>query len=97
MKIGWTLQDLQEQKPDKKVHEAAIEAIGPILVGLSPQNQGAILADLVAMWLSGWTPELRDGNFELFQSLVKDLLPLYADHFEGAEENLNDDGTLKTN
>ena len=39
--------------PETRTIAEAVEMIEPILAGRKPEIQGAILADLLAMWLAG--------------------------------------------
>lgn len=59
---------------------AISETIGPILRGLGPDVQGAVLADLVATWLAGFQGEgaegLRRDLLAAHISLVRELIPV---------------------
>ena len=43
---------------------ALIESIKPLLAGRSPDVQGAVLADLTAIWLAGHPPQIRSEMLE---------------------------------
>jgi hypothetical protein len=68
-----------------KVAEA-FEAILPLLAGLPPQEQGAILADLLATWLVGHsignpkaTARLRRDLLNHHVAVVRKLVPVNED------------------
>jgi len=42
----------------------------------APEVQGAVLADLVAMFLAGHAPVLRDGVFDQLSATIKALVPV---------------------
>lgn len=46
---------------------------GEVLQGQGPEMQGAALADLVSVWISGHHPDLRDEVFEGWLVLVRKL------------------------
>ena len=70
---AWTVDELIKQKHNAKEHDEAMEKITPLLANKPPQAQGAILADLTAIWLAGWTPELREPNLNLLVELIRTL------------------------
>jgi hypothetical protein len=63
-----------------------VERIGPILAGRPPEIQGAILADLLAMWLAGHhcagdeylTQQLREGLLAEHCTAVRQLVEINA-------------------
>jgi len=58
--------------------------IEPLLKGLHPGEQGAILADLLAIWLAGHPFALHDQLIEAHVRGVRRLIPLYiATRFGG--------------
>ena len=62
--------------PDEQVRaaEAIVEAIRPLLAGHPPEVQGAVLADLLAMFLAGHHPTLRDEILTLHVDAVRQLV-----------------------
>lgn len=51
--------------------------IRPLLAGLGPLKQGAILADLVSIWVAGHLPaESRQEVFDLWCATMWELVPL---------------------
>jgi hypothetical protein len=65
------------------------EAIGiaarchPILAGHHPVIQGAALADLLATWLAGHDPEVREALLDAHVHLVREFLPINEALFRG--------------
>lgn len=48
--------------------------IHPLLAGSKPEIQGAVLAGLVATWLSGHRPDLRPAVLEAWSKLMNNLI-----------------------
>ena len=57
--------------------QACVERIRPLLAGLDPGVQGAILADLLATWLAGH--EFK-GDAAVTRVLRRDLLASHIEH-----------------
>ncbi len=55
--------------------EAIVEQIKPILGGLHPGLQGAVLAELLAMWLAGHVAEVRESLLDVHVRTVRELIP----------------------
>ena len=56
-----------------------VDRIQPLLAGCGPEVQGAILCQLVAMWVAGWHvngPEFVEDMLTLHVKTVRDLLPV---------------------
>lgn len=49
------------------------QEISPLLAGEAPETQGAVLAELLSMWLGGHRPDLRDAVLEMHIRTVKAL------------------------
>ena len=71
------------EKSKIKIISEKVEQIRPLLAGLEPPIQGAILADLLAIWLAGHfaegppsTTALRDLLLEQHMGLVRALIPI---------------------
>jgi hypothetical protein len=66
--------------PDSEVDphnvEAVVEQIRAILSGKPPELQGAALADLLAIFLAGHHPKLRDEILRLHIETVRNLIPI---------------------
>ncbi|NEI52669.1 hypothetical protein GR217_34185 [Rhizobium leguminosarum] len=56
--------------------EAIVEAIKPHLAGHPVELQGAVIADLMAIFLAGMAPELREEAIEFHVDLVRQLIPV---------------------
>lgn len=62
--------------------EEAVAAIRPHLAGRGSKDTGAILADLVSMWVGGFLDEATaESMLTLFISCVRQLTPLNRDRF----------------
>jgi hypothetical protein len=61
---------------DRQEHDRAVEQIGAMLAGRPPQAQGAILADLLSMWLAGWHPTAREETLSLLLKLANEMVPV---------------------
>jgi len=62
-----------------KVHprdvDRIVETIRPLLAGKPPELQGAVLADLLAMFIAGHHPGLREEILTLHIAAVRELVP----------------------
>jgi hypothetical protein len=56
------------------VVENIVEQIKPLLAGQEPNVQGAVLADLLAMWLAGHAPQMREELFAFHVEQVRELV-----------------------
>lgn len=64
--------------------EPIVERIRPLLAGHPPMVQGAVLADLLAIWIAGHivvgkptrTAEIREAFLERHLELVRELIPV---------------------
>ncbi len=56
--------------------DALIHAIGPLLHGKGPDLQHAVLADLVARWITGYRPSQRAHLLARHVQAVRDLIEL---------------------
>lgn len=57
---------------------AVVEQIKSHLAGQGPAVQGAALADLLAIWLAGHPPEMRDRLLDMHIAKVRELIPVNA-------------------
>jgi hypothetical protein len=62
---------------------ALAKTMMPLLAGRGPFVQGAALADLVAMYLAGHAPELREEVLALHVAAVRKLVPVNAAMLRG--------------
>ena len=72
----WSEEDLRKFEDDRKHHDLAVGEMGAILAGRPAQAQGAILADLLSMWLAGWHPTVREEAFSLLLKLTRERVPV---------------------
>lgn len=61
--------------------EPLVERIKPLLAGKPPELQGAVLAELLAMFIAGHHPDLRSKILALHFRATMNLIPL-ADPWE---------------
>jgi hypothetical protein len=52
------------------------DVIRPMLAGRDPGVQGGALADLLALWLAGHPPFVREAMIEMHIEMVRDLIPV---------------------
>jgi hypothetical protein len=57
--------------------------VHPILAGHHPAIQGAVLADLLATWLAGHDPEVREALLEAHVHSVRERVPINEALFRG--------------
>jgi hypothetical protein len=77
MKLSWKMEDLKAVvSTDYAAHEKAVLDISRILMGRSPAEQGAILAQLTAIYFCGFKPEARARHLEKWLKLVHEMSPL---------------------
>jgi len=71
---------------------AVVDEIRPFLAGYSPALQGAVLSDLVAIWIVGHHPALRQIIFDMHVAAVPGLVDINdkliygEDGFPGAQK-----------
>jgi hypothetical protein len=65
-------------KFDPKTAIGVAQRIHPLLAGHHPAVQGAALADLLATWLAGFEPDLRDTLLDAHIRTVRELIPINA-------------------
>lgn len=56
--------------------ELIVGRIKPLLAGWHPATQGAVLADLVAIWLASHPPGVRDSLLDFQVQNVRRLIPV---------------------
>jgi hypothetical protein len=56
--------------------DALVEAIRPILAGQPVDVQGAVLLELLAMFIAGHAPDLREEILALHIKVVRELVPV---------------------
>jgi hypothetical protein len=82
----WDGERLQGEPPDSERVDERSREIQPFLHGLHPGEQGAILADLLAIWLSGHPAVTHERLIDAHVRGVRRLLPLYIERNRGEEE-----------
>jgi len=70
------MSDTPTPKHDPFLHDFIVERIHPILEGRGPEAQGAILAELLATWIAGHHPKVRDKVLRLHVRFVRELVPV---------------------
>jgi hypothetical protein len=74
-------------EPSTHEVEALVNEIRPLLAGKGPAVQGAVLADLLAMFIAGHRDaELRDEILQLHIEAVRHLIPFADLMFKGREQ-----------
>jgi hypothetical protein len=71
--------------PDRQTQLAIAisKTIQPLLAGHPPEIQGAVLADLLSLWIAGHHPALREEALEQHIKAVRELVaPSEAEIFE---------------
>ena len=53
-----------------------VDRIRPILGGHHPAVQGAVVADLLAIWLAGHQADLREALLDVHIEKVRELVPV---------------------
>jgi hypothetical protein len=56
--------------------EHIVNQIRPLLAGRGPNIQGAVLVDLLATFLAGHRPDLRDEMLAIHIKYVRELIPV---------------------
>ena len=64
---------------------AIVEQIKPLLAGRDPSVQGAVLCELLSLWLAGHSPMIRKAMFAMHFKAVQEMIPisekeLFGDH-----------------
>ena len=62
------------------------ESIHPLLRGNPPMVQGAVLAELLSLWIAAHPPEVREGLLKLHLTLVRQLARVNAKILRGEGE-----------
>ncbi|WP_166304372.1 hypothetical protein [Bradyrhizobium sp. 2S1] len=56
-----------------------VDAIRPLLAGKNPEVQGATIAQLLAIFIAGHAPPLRDGARKLLMDCCDGLVPILVE------------------
>lgn len=63
---------------DAELATALSKRIHPMLAGIGPALQGAVLADLLATWIAGHPPGVREEMLTFHLGMVRKLIPVNA-------------------
>ena len=71
--------------------DALMDCIAPILAGRSPELQGAVIADMTALWLAGHRVQgdraegdrVREKLLQLHATHVRELVEMYLEGVDG--------------
>ncbi len=72
----WSEEDLRRFEHDRQELHLVVEQIGALLARRPPQAQGAIIAELLSMWLAGWDATVREEALSLLLRLVGEMVPV---------------------
>jgi hypothetical protein len=75
----WTTERIEAAEFSQERVDQISLLIQPYLRGLHPGEQGAILADLLALWLSGFPTAIRERLIDAHVRGVRQLIPLYEE------------------
>ena len=81
----WSEEDLRKIADDRKEHDLTVEEIGAMLAGRPAQAQGAILADLLSMWIAGWHPTVREEALSLLLKLARERVSVQEERANQAK------------
>lgn len=79
----WTGNEAGNAAVDMHWQEAVAAHVGTLLHGHAPQQQGLVLVELVAKWLAGHEPHVRDAVFDLWITTVRAMVPLVHEELFG--------------
>ena len=71
---------------EAQAHEVSdlVEQIKPFLAGRDPSVQGAVLCDLLSLWLAGHSPTIRKAMFAMHFRAVEEMIPVSEKQLFGA-------------
>ncbi len=72
----WRETDLRRLEHDRQELHRVVEQIGAMLARRSPHAQGAIIAELLSMWLAGWDATVREEALSLLLRLAREMVPV---------------------
>jgi hypothetical protein len=74
----WTAERIESEQAEPSTMQEIVERIKPALAGIGPKKQGFILADLVAIWMTGFHPEpVRHEMKTMFLTTLSELVEHY--------------------
>ena len=65
--------------PDAARSDELASIIGPMLFGETPETQGATIAQLMALFIAGHPPNLREKNLVALTNCVRDMVPVFVE------------------
>jgi hypothetical protein len=77
--MSWTIDELKAHRLDPDRVDLVSAAIQPHLHGLHPGEQGAVIADLFAIWLAGQPAHLHERLILAHIRGARQLIPLYTE------------------
>lgn len=83
----WDEARLLSTPPDSERVDHISREMQPYLHGLHPGEQGAILADLLAIWLSGHPIQQHERLIDVHVRGVRRLVPLYIERRGDADDD----------
>jgi hypothetical protein len=75
----WSTERLRAEPLDAERVDRISLQIQPFLHGLHPGEQGAIIADLLAIWLAGHPRETHERLIDAHVRGVRKMVPLYIE------------------
>jgi len=74
----WTAERIVGEQAEAATMEEIVARIKPLLAGIGPKKQGFILADLAAIWMTGFHPEpVRHEMKTMFLTTLSELVEHY--------------------
>jgi hypothetical protein len=64
------------EPPDPVLVAEIVDGIRPLLGGQHPAVQGAVIADLLAIWLAGHDHDIREALLDSHLGHVRELIPV---------------------
>jgi len=68
-------EDASHRRDDALLVGEISERIKPFLAGQSPEIQGAVLCDLLSLWLAATHPGLREELLQMHIAFVREMVP----------------------
>ena len=76
-----TLEEQMQQAADE-----VVTVIRPLIGGKLPALQGLIVAELLAIYVAGYRPEMREEILELEVAIARALLPVWGERIRPRQE-----------
>lgn len=62
-----------------RLSDEMVDRIRPLLAGHPPELQGIVVVELLAIWLAGFDPSLRDDMLKLQLGTLPDMVEMWHD------------------